>query len=192
MLPSPPVARDPSSLKVCRSQGPWSSTDKPPLAGLLPFVEDCVCVCVCVCVWKSNIGTLVWFDWLDHLLLSLASGLRCLLVKSQLLWGTHSQMSLFGQTYHYFLRSGIQMSKTPHQKGKPSTASREASFPGSALAIKKFHPQHVFIVSPLLSLNVVLFSPERTQWKYPRIPLQSSQKSWINITFIFNRGRHVS
>ena len=46
MLPSPPVARDPSSLKVCRSQGPWSSTDKPPLAGLLPFVEDCVCVCV--------------------------------------------------------------------------------------------------------------------------------------------------
>ena len=38
-------------------------------------------------------------------------------------------MSLFGQTYHCFLRSGIQMSKTPHQKGKPSTASGEASFP---------------------------------------------------------------
>ena len=27
------------------------------------------------------------------------------------------------------------MSKTPHQKGKPSTASGEASFPGSALAL---------------------------------------------------------
>lgn len=51
--------------------GPSSSTDKPPLARLLPSVENSVCACVCVCVVgglnSRVLAVLCWLDPLDHL-----------------------------------------------------------------------------------------------------------------------------
>lgn len=40
--------------------GPSSSTDKPPLARLLPFVENSVCACMCVCVWLEVTTVEYW------------------------------------------------------------------------------------------------------------------------------------
>lgn len=68
--------------------GPSSSTDKPPLARLLPFVENSVCACMCVCVgWRSpqsSIGSSVLAGPTGPPATLLASGLGRLLVQLQL------------------------------------------------------------------------------------------------------------
>lgn len=100
----------------------------------------CVCMCVAVGQNQSNVGSFIWFKLPDHPLQALASGLRIIPCQATVTVRNTLAMPLFFQTNHCFLRSGIQINKNPHQKGKPTAASRSpprslASLPGHLLSL---------------------------------------------------------